>query len=90
MSYGLSERDSLTLSAATGGHYSLAVQRALLTFSGRAVEQQELILPRRTENPLPQMAAALLLLALDVLPEELPAHFARIPPSETLVSGEIW
>ena len=90
MSYGLSERNSLTLSAATGGHYALAVQRALLTLSGRTVEQQELILPRRTKDPLPLLAAALLLLALDISPEALPALFAHAPPCETLVSSEIW
>lgn len=77
MSYGPSSRDSLTLSGTRGGHYAFSVQRELSTVTGGVVERQELILSRRSTSALTQMAATLLLLALDVPPETLPTLFHR-------------
>lgn len=77
VSYGLSPRDSLSLSGTRGGHYAFSVQRELFTVTGGVVERQELILPRRSPSAMVQMAATLLLLALDVPPEGLAPLFHR-------------
>lgn len=45
VSYGLGSQNTLTLSSMTGGSVSVALQRELLTLSGKAVERQEWVLP---------------------------------------------
>lgn len=45
VSYGLSRRDSLTLSSLSPRHPCLALQRELVTLTGRCLEPQELPLP---------------------------------------------
>ena len=45
VSYGLGSQNTLTLSSMTGTSVSVALQRELLTLSGKAVERQEWVLP---------------------------------------------
>lgn len=73
MSYGLSSRDSLTCSSIEGSNCVLSIQRELMTLQGARVEQQELVLPALTPDPLTQMAGVALLLLLGVSAEEIPA-----------------
>ncbi len=53
VSYGLGRRNTLTLSSLEGGSVSAALQRELITLSGRRVERQEWVLPydRAQESP---------------------------------------
>ena len=72
VSYGVSPRDSLTLSSREGDTLWAALQRELVTVDGRVVERQEF--PLRLEpgaEELPSLAAAGALLLLGVPPEEL-------------------
>lgn len=46
VSYGLGAQNTLTLSSMTGDSVSVALQRELLTLSGKAVERQEWVLPK--------------------------------------------
>ena len=72
ISYGLSPRDSLTLSSREGDTLWAALQRELVTVDGHVVERQEF--PLRLEpgaEELPSLAAAGALLLLGVPPEEL-------------------
>ncbi|MDD4715397.1 MAG: hypothetical protein PHT34_02445 [Oscillospiraceae bacterium] len=72
VSYGMSPRDTITLSSIEEENLSLAIQRELVTVDGKVVEQQEIQLHR---NPglLPEtiLAAAGALLLLGVPPEAL-------------------
>ena len=64
LSYGASSRNTLTLSSLDEQRASVAVQREFVSLDGRAVERQELILPRGGCSPdllLAQAGAALLL-----------------------------
>ena len=49
VSYGLGGQNTLTLSSMVGGTVSVALQRELLTLSGRTVERQEWVLPRERD-----------------------------------------
>lgn len=72
VSYGVSPRDSLTISSREGGALWAALQRELVTVDGRVVERQEF--PLRVEpetGELPALAAAGALLLLGVPPEKL-------------------
>ena len=72
VSYGVSPRDSLTISSREGDILWAALQRELVTVDGRVVERQEF--PLRLEpgaGELPSLAAAGALLLLGVPPEEL-------------------
>ncbi|MEG2421383.1 MAG: hypothetical protein RSB55_07515 [Oscillospiraceae bacterium] len=66
VSYGLSPKDSITLSSVEGEQICIALQRELVTVGGTIVERQELVLPypAETETPTHFMAqvGALLLL----------------------------
>lgn len=74
MSYGVSSKDSLTVSSLEADQVSIAVQRELVTITGGTVERQELILSvREGKKPLPLLAFVGLLLVLGVPAEELPA-----------------
>ena len=67
VSYGLSPRDSLTLSSREGDRLWCALQRELVTLDGAVVERQEFpLVPPVGLEPLPALAAAgaLLLLGL--------------------------
>lgn len=72
VSYGLSPRDSLTVSSREGGKLWAALQRELVTVDGRVVERQEfpLALPPGA-GALPALAAAGGLILLGVPPERL-------------------
>ena len=65
VSYGLSGRNTLTLSSLGEGRASVAVQREFIALDGRAVERQELVVPYDGGVPaellLAQVGAALLL-----------------------------
>ena len=64
LSYGASSRNTLTLSSLDELRASVAVQREFVSLDGRAVERQELILPRDDRPPdllLAEAGAALLL-----------------------------
>ena len=64
LSYGASGRNTLTLSSLDELRASVAVQREFITLDGRAVDRQELILPRDGRSPdllLAEAGAALLL-----------------------------
>lgn len=72
VSYGVSPRDSLTISSREGDTLWAALQRELVTVDGRVVERQEF--PLRLEpgaGELPALAVAGALLLLGVPPEEL-------------------
>lgn len=65
VSYGLGSQNTLTLSSMTGGSVSVALQRELLTLSGKAVERQEWVLPMDSAASAEEflcLAGALLLL----------------------------
>lgn len=65
LSYGPSDRNTITLSGLNDGHAAVAVQREFSDLSGQFVERQELVLPfDGTTTPdlfLAQVGAALLL-----------------------------
>ena len=72
VSYGVSPRDSLTVSSREGDVLWAALQRELVTVDGQVVERQEF--PLRLDpgaGELPCLAAAGALLLLGVPPEEL-------------------
>lgn len=70
VSYGLGSQNTLTLSSMTDGMVSVALQRELLTLSGRTVERQEWVLPlddaMDTADHFLCLAGALLLLDCDL------------------------
>ena len=70
LSYGSSGRNMLTLSSLDELRASVAVQREFLSLDGRAVERQELILPRNDRSPDLLLAEAGAALLLGRLPEE--------------------
>ena len=76
VSYGPSPRDSLTFSSLRDGGMLLALQRELVTLTGRRVERQELALPVRRE-PLLTLAWAGALLLAGTEPEALAALAGR-------------
>ena len=72
VSYGVSPRDSLTISSREGELLWAALQRELVTVDGRVVERQEFPLALEPgEEELSALAAAGALLLLGVPPEEL-------------------
>ena len=72
VSYGVSPRDSLTISSREDGALWVALQRELVTVDGRIVERQEFPLALEPgERELPALAAAGALLLLGVPPEKL-------------------
>lgn len=69
VSYGLGSQNTLTLSSMTGGSVSVALQRELLTLSGKAVERQEWVLPMDSGDTAEEflcLAGTLLLLDQDL------------------------
>ena len=72
VSYGVSPRDSLTVSSREGDVLWAALQRELVTVEGHVVERQEFSLPLAPgERTLSVLAAAGALILLGVPPEEL-------------------
>ena len=72
VSYGVSPRDSLTISSREGELLWAALQRELVTVDGRVVERQEFPLALEPgEGELAALAAAGALLLLGVPPEKL-------------------
>lgn len=72
VSYGISPRDSLTISSREGNTLWAALQRELVTVNGQLVERQEFPLTLEPgEEELPALAAAGALLLLGVPPERL-------------------
>ena len=72
VSYGVSPRDSLTISSREGELLWAALQRELVTVDGQVVERQEFPLALEPgEGELTALAAAGALLLLGVPPEEL-------------------
>ena len=72
VSYGVSPRDSLTISSREGELLWAALQRELVTVDGQVVERQEFPLALEPgEEELSALAAAGALLLLGVPPEEL-------------------
>ena len=72
VSYGVSPRDSLTVSSRDDGGLWVALQRELVTVDGRIVERQEFPLALEPgEKELPALATAGALLLLGVPPERL-------------------
>ena len=72
VSYGVSPRDSLTISSREGDTLWAALQRELVTGDGQLVERQEVPLTLEPgAEELPALAAAGALLLLGVPPEEL-------------------
>lgn len=72
VSYGVSPRDSLTVSSREGERMWIALQREVVTVDGAVVERQELPLTLSPgEEPLTALAAAGALLLLGVPPEEV-------------------
>ena len=72
VSYGPSPKDSITLSSLEGDQICVALQRELVTVTGRVLERQELVLPFPTgRDPLPWLAVTGTLLLLEVPPAEL-------------------
>ena len=72
VSYGVSPRDSLTISSREGGILWAALQRELVPVDGQVVERQEFPLALEPgEGELAALAAAGALLLLGVPPEKL-------------------
>ena len=72
VSYGVSPRDSLTLSSREGDTLWAALQRELVTVDGQVVERQEFPLFLESgREAMPALAVAGALLLLGVSPEEL-------------------
>lgn len=72
VSYGLSARDSLTISSREDSRLWAALQRELVTVDGRVVERQEFPLElKQGEHPMSALAVAGALLLLGVPPEGL-------------------
>ena len=72
VSYGVSPKDSLTISSREGARLWAALQRELVTLDGQVVERQEFPLRLSAgEDPLCALAAAGALLLLGVPPEAL-------------------
>lgn len=72
VSYGVSPRDSLTISSREDGALWVALQRELVTVGGRIVERQEFPLALEPgEKELSALAAAGALLLLGLPPEKL-------------------
>ena len=72
VSYGVSPRDTLTVSSREDGALWIALQRELVTVDGRLVERQEFPLTLAPgEQELSALAAAGALLLLGVPPEKL-------------------
>ena len=72
VSYGVSPRDSLTISSREENILWAALQRELVTVDGQVVERQEFPLTLRSgEEELSTLAAAGALLLLGVPPERL-------------------
>ena len=72
VSYGVSPRDSLTISSREGGRLWAALQRELVTVDGQVVERQEFPLAvSEAQQELPALAVAGALLLLGVPPELL-------------------
>ena len=70
ISYGASGRNTLTLSSRDEFLASVAVQREFLSLEGKAVDRQEIILPRGELSPDLLLAEAGAALLLGRLPEE--------------------
>ena len=77
VSYGPSRRDTLTVSSLRDGGMVLALQREVVTLTGRRMERQELALPVRRELMLTLAWAGTLLLA-GAEPEALPGLARRV------------
>lgn len=77
VSYGPSRRDTLTVSSLRDGGMVLALQREVVTLTGRRMERQELALPVRRELMLTLAWAGTLLLA-GAEPEALAALAGRV------------
>lgn len=72
VSYGLSSRDTLTLSSREGSQLWAALQRELVTVEGRVVEPQEFPLElEENAPPMSALAAAGALLLLGIPPEQI-------------------
>ena len=76
MSYGISSKDSITLSSMDeDGLCSLAIQRELITRSGGSVERQEVVLrPPKALPPLSLLFYVGLLPFAGTAADDLPAH----------------
>ena len=78
VSFGMSTRDTITLSSVDDGRPVLAIQRELVTLGGEVLERQEI--PIRLQHPVPAdtlMAAAGVMLILNVKPENLEALLGK-------------
>ena len=73
VSYGASQRDTLTFSSREREHLTLAIRRSRLTARGEELEEQELVLPAGEGNDMGLLAASGILLLLGIPPQELPA-----------------
>lgn len=51
VSYGLNQKDTLTVSSLNGERISVALQRSLIRLDGSVVEEQEIVLPYAGELP---------------------------------------
>jgi len=72
VSFGLSPKDSITVSSLTPDSALLALQRELVTLDGQVVEQQEIPIPMpRTTSAQGVMALYGSLLLLNIPPEQL-------------------
>ena len=72
VSYGISPRDSLTLSSLGEDDICLSLQREVVTLTGDCLECQELVLPRGGHtSPLHVLACAGVQLLLGVPPEQV-------------------
>lgn len=78
VSYGVSPRDTLTVSSLGEDRMVLALQRELITLPGTLVDRQEFVLPRPAKvPPLILLACTGILLMLGVPPEEIRIPQAR-------------
>lgn len=83
ITYGLSVKDTLTVSSAVDNDMALAVQREIVDVSGRRIDRQEIVFTRPRHMGIQQALACVGgMLALGVPPEELPGLLAPRGPSQ--------
>ena len=73
VSYGLSPKDTLTLSSRAGGRLWCALQREVVTAQGAVLEPQELAAEVEGRDPMAALALLGAMLLLGAAPEELGA-----------------
>ncbi len=84
ITYGLGERETVTLSSMSRDGFVMALQREIVTLSGLRLERQEILLPY-SDKPMKTLALAAALLAADCPQDQLGRRMEFGP-----LSGNCW